>query len=140
MKIKKQWIVVAVAGILLAALAVTGVLLWPKDSAGQPQTSSLTISFEKTIPPAYIREPYDLRQILRMEEGVEYSATAYYQDYNTMQEYEIPVNDLVFCQEENFEVYVLITARRGEETAEKSIRIPLKIRADAIGAVPGSVH
>jgi len=121
-----------IAVILLAALAVTGVLLWPEDNADSPQSSSLSISLEKTIPPAYIREPYDLRQILRMEDGVAYSATAYYQNYDTMQEYEIPVTDLIFCQEENFDVYVLITAKRGSETAQKSIRIPLEIRADAI--------
>ena len=132
MKMKKQWVVAMIALILLAAVVVTGALLWPGDNSRSPQTSSLSISFEKTIPPAYIAEPYDLRQILRMEDGVEYSAVAYYQNYDTMQEYALPVTDLVFCQEENFDVYALITAKRGEETAEKSILIPLEIRADPI--------
>ena len=121
------------AAVLVTALAAAGILLWPNAPAKEPDdTASFSVDLVTVIPPAYMGEQYDLKRIIEMQDGVEYSAQVFYQNYDTMEEVELPVTDLVFCQTENFDVNVLFTAKRGTETAQKALDIPVLIRADEI--------
>ena len=130
---KKTIIIIAVCAVLLLALAATGVMLWLNNQPDAPeQNSDLRVDLITVIPAAYMNEQYDLKQIIEMQEGVEYSAQVFYQNYDTMEEFELPLTDLVFCQKEDFDVNVIFTAKRGEETAQRALNIPVNIRADEI--------
>ena len=119
--------VVAVA----VVLAAVGIVVWQLIPSNEPEdNSALQVNLVTVIPGAYMGEPYDLKEIIEMEEGVEYSARVFYQDYDVMEEFEIPVTDLVFCQEKDFDVNVVFTAKRGEEIAQRALDIPVNIRAD----------
>ena len=126
---KNLAIIIACVSIVLAALVAVGVpLLVNQPDSAPADDSSLTVELVTVIPPAYMGEQYDLKEIIEMEEGVEYSARVFYQDYDTMEEYELPVTDLVFCQTEDFDVNVLFTAKRGEQTAQRALDIPVNIQ------------
>ena len=127
---KKIAIIAVCAVVVIAALAVTGALLHNAPANAPDSRSSLQVDLVTVIPPAYMGEEYDLKEIIEMRKGVEYSAQVFYQNYDTMEEIELPVTDLVFCQTEDFDVYVLFTAKRGEETAQRALNIPVNIRAD----------
>ena len=130
---KKVTIISVCAAVLVVALAVTGILLWPKNPANKiGNDSSLRVDLITVIPAAYMGEEYDLKEIIEMQDGVAYSAQVFYQNYDTMEEVELPVTDLVFCQKEKFDVIVIFTAKRGEEVARRALNIPVLIRADEI--------
>ena len=96
---KKIIVIIAVCAVVISALAATGVALWLNGQPEAPdQNSDLRVDLITVIPAAYMNEQYDLKQIIEMQEGVEYSAQVFYQNYDTMEEFELPVTDLVFCQ------------------------------------------
>ncbi len=93
---------------------------------------ALQVNTIRFMPYAYMGESFDLREVLLMEEGVEYSATALYVDISTKTEYALEVDDLYFTPEAIAETVVVITAKRGSETASKVIYIPTTIRAEPL--------
>ena len=71
--------------IMLLALAVLLLAVFAGCNGGDttPVVSAdgLQIGTLEVLPNAYLNEAFDLREILLMEEGVEYSATACYVKY-----------------------------------------------------------
>ncbi len=115
-----------VAVVLIAALAGCN-----QEPAAQ-YDGKLQINTIKFMPYAYLGESFDLREVLLMEEGVEYSATALYVDISAKTEHILEVNDLCFTPEAIAETVVVLSAKRGSETASKAIYIPTTIRAEPL--------
>ena len=94
-----------------------------KSDSGAP----LQITTLKSMPSAYLNEPFDLREVLTIEKGVTYSATACYVEYTyqeatkdyAFREDILPVEDLCFTPTTLNETAVTITAERGNQTAQK---------------------
>ncbi len=126
-KTTRNIILFVVAAVLLAALA--GCEQKPVVQSGGDKLQVNTIKY---MPYAYMGESFDLRDVLLMEEGVAYSATALYVDISTKTEYTLEVNDLCFTPEAIAETVVVITAKRGSETASKAIYIPTTLRAEPL--------
>ncbi len=93
---------------------------------------ALQVNTIRYMPYAYLGDSFDLREVLLMEEGVEYSATALYVDVSTRTDHPLVVEDLCFTPEAVAENVVTITAKRGEETAAKVIYIPTTIHAEPL--------
>ncbi len=134
-KTARNIVLIVVAVLLIAALVVAGVFFLPGLLGGNQSNAAsgtLQVNTIKIMPYAYMGESFDLRDVLLMEEGVEYSATACYVDIATMTEYSLEVNDLCFTPEVVAETVVVLTAKRGSETASKVIYIPTTIRAEPL--------
>lgn len=158
----RKVVLIVVAVVLVIALAAAGFLFLPimkndkqepitglqfLQSLTQPQVQQQASSAEalkvntiRFMPYAYLGESFDLREVLLMEEGVEYSATACYvevsQDEATkefsVKEGTMEVNDLCFTPEAIAENIVTLTAKRGAEKASKVVYIPTTIRAEPL--------
>ena len=127
-------LLIVLAALLLASFAAC-------DSQKNSHTgNALEINTVEVIPSAYLNEVFDLRDIILMEDGVEYSAKASYVKYTfdetssqyTSNEYVLEVADLCFTPTEIVKNIVTITAKRDKETASKVVVIPTTIRADAL--------
>jgi len=125
-KTARNIILFVVAVVLIAALAGCN------QEPAVVSDGALQVETIRFMPYAYMGESFDLREVLLMEEGVEYSATALYVDISTKTEYTLEVNDLCFTPEAIAETVVVITAKRGNETASKVIYIPTTIRAEPL--------
>lgn len=103
-------------------------------------TGSLQINTIKFMPYAYLGESFDLRDVLLMEDGVEYSATGCYVEVKqdettkefTISENVLEVNDLCFTPAAIAENVITLSAKRGNETAAKVIYIPTTIHAEPL--------
>ena len=134
-KTARNIVLIVVAVLLVAALVVAGIFFLPSLLGGNQNpvaSGKLQVNTIKIMPYAYMGESFDLRDVLLMEDGVEYSATACYVDIETMTEYTLEVNDLCFTPQVVAETVVVITAKRGSETASKVIYIPTSIRAEPL--------
>ena len=104
------------------------------------KNGSLQVNTVKIIPTAYENEPYDLREVILMEDGVKYSATACYIEYifdadsktYSRNEQALEVEDLCFTPTAIKETVVTITATKGKQTAQKVILVPTSIHADPL--------
>ena len=104
--------------------------------AGEP----LVIETVKVLPKAYINEEYDLWEVIVIEDGVEYSATACYVETvldpvtleYSFNEYTLDVTDLSFTPVTLHDTVVTITAKRGSQTVTKVITIDTIIRAEPL--------
>jgi len=111
-------------------LPLTAVLVSGCDGG---QGNSLNIQFSFITPTAYVGEEYDFSDVLSMEEGVNYSIDVYYQNFYTMEEKTLPVtNGFSFTPTELFDVSVLVTAKKGRATAQKTKNVPVSQRADPV--------
>ena len=104
------------------------------------QQDPLRISAVPVIPYAYINEQFDLREVIVIEDGVEYSATAYFvkmtvdsqtKEYS-YQVTDLPVENLCFTPIEVEESVIKVSAKRGSETTSKVIYIPTTVRAEPL--------
>lgn len=111
------------------------------NQRGTPNAgSSLQINTIKFMPYAYLGESFDLRDVLLMEEGVEYSATGCFVEVKqdeitkefTISETALEVNDLCFTPAAIAENVITLSAKRGKETASKVIYIPTTIHAEPL--------
>ena len=127
-------LLIVLAALMLASFTACG-------SQKDTQVSkSLEINTVEVIPSAYLNEVFDLRDVILMEEGVEYSAKVSYVKYAfdettsqyTSNEHVLEVKDLCFTPTEVVKNIVTLTAKRGEDTANKVVMIPTTIRADAL--------
>ena len=124
---------IALSLLLLGSFAACGV-----ETA--TENGSLQVSTIKIVPTAYLDEAYDLREVILMEDGVNYSATACYIEYifdansktYSRNEHTLAVDDLCFTPTVSQETVVTITATRGKETAQKVILVPTSIHADPL--------
>ncbi len=106
----------------------------------EAENGSLKINTVPIMPYAYLNEQFDLREVIDMEDGVEYSAEVCYikmiidtetKEYTT-QTNMLQVEDLCFTPTEMEENVVTITAKRGKETVSKVIYIATTIRAEPL--------
>lgn len=118
--------------IVVAVLLLTAFVGCQEQETPVANSSSLQVNTIKFMPYAYMGESFDLRDVLLMEEGVEYSATACYVDVATLTEYPLEVEDLCFTPEAIAETVVVLNATRGNEKASKAIYIPTTIRAEPL--------
>ena len=126
--------------IICAVLAVALVACGNETPAQTGEVQSLQVSTIQYMPNAYVNESFDLRDVINMEEGVEYSATAFYvlatydDATNTFSsvEYMLEVKDLCYTPVETTNTVVTITATRGAAKASKTVLIPTIIRADPL--------
>ena len=133
-KAMKSFLLILLATAILAAFAGCNQHGSSKDSG------NLTVDTVEIITTAYLDEPYDLTNVILLEEGVEYSATAVYskavrnEENNTytITKETLEVNDLSFTPKEVVEIFVTITAKRGKETASKVICVPVAVRAEPL--------
>ena len=118
--------------IVVAVLLLTAFAGCQEQETPAASSSSLQVNTIKFMPYAYLGESFDLRDVLLMEEGVEYSATACYVDVATLTEHPLEVEDLCFTPEAIAETVVVLNATRGNEKASKAIYIPTTIRAEPL--------
>lgn len=131
----RNFILLVVAVLLVAAFAGCDNQETPAEAG-----SSLQINTIKFMPYAYLDESFDLRDVLLMEEGVEYSATGCYVEVTqdettkefTISETALEVNDLCFTPKAIAENVITLSAKRGSETAQKVIYIPTSIHAEPL--------
>lgn len=157
----RKVILIVVAVILVIALLAAGFLFLPLmkndkqesitglqylQSLNQVQepeqtaTEALKVNTIKFMPYAYLGEAFDLREVLLMEDGVEYSATACYVEVSqdevtkefSIKEGTLEVKDLCFTPEAIAENIITLSAKRGSETASKVIYIPTTIHAEPL--------
>ena len=110
------------------------------DGDSTKNNGTLQVETIPFMPTAYLNESFDLRDVIVMEDGVDYSAVVKYTTVTRNKEtgsYEInkselPVEDLCFTPVEVAENMVTLTAKRGKETASKVVIIPTTIRADTL--------
>ena len=131
----------AIRNILLVALTAMVLLglaaCMEQDAVG---ANPLQVETLRVLPKAYQFEEYDLRDIIIMEDGVSYSATACYVEQvldeatktYTMQTHLVEVVDLCFTPETLNDTEVIVTAARGKETASKKVSISTIVRADPL--------
>ena len=159
-KTARKVVLIVVAVILLIAIAAVGFLFLPlmKNDKQEPMTGlqflqsmgqsdpqnagadALKVNTIRFMPYAYLGEAFDLREVLLMEDGVEYSATACYVEVSqdevtkefTVKEGTLEVTDLYFTPEAIAENVVTLTAKRGKESASKVIYIPTTIHAEPL--------
>ena len=100
--------------------------------------TALNVEFTEEDPVALINVEYDVGEILKKENGVEYSMTATYiyydEETDEIEERELQCNGLKFIQHELFDVYVTVTAKKGSVTAEGEITVTLEISMDHLDA------
>ncbi len=126
--------------LMLVAIALLASFAGCNQQGSSKGKSPLTVNTVQIIPTAYLDEPYDLRDIILMEDGVEYSATACYVEYvynegakqYTANEQTIAVDGLCFTPTTLNETVVTITAVRGKETSSKTVYIPTSIHAEPL--------
>ncbi len=127
-------VVTLITVVLLLLTAVSGCNKQQGDQTGE----YLTVNTVKVIPDAYLDEPYDLREVILMEDGVAYSASAVQTEITLNEETGefafaeiiLPVEDLCFTPTALRNTVVTITATRGEKTASKKITVGTVVRAD----------
>ena len=110
------------------------------DAEQTVNSGKLRVNTVAVIPNAYLNEPFDLRDVIIMDDDVEYSATASYVDYIfaedtrefTANKQMLEVTDLCFTPNTFNETVVVITAVRGEETATKTIYVQTSIHAEPL--------
>jgi hypothetical protein len=100
--------------------------------SGCSQGSAPKIVFEDSFPYCYVGEAYDIHDVLNVQTGVSYTFEATYQDYYTLKDNKIEVQDYSFTQEVKFDVHLIVYASNGGAKSEKSIDIPVKYRGDQI--------
>lgn len=134
-KTVRNLILLVVAVLLVAAIAGCD-----KQETPGAADSALQINTIKFMPMAYLDESFDLRDVLLMEEGVEYSATGCYVEVKqdettkefTISETALEVVDLCFTPKAIAENVITLTAKRGNETAQKVIYIATTIHAEPL--------
>ena len=127
--------------IFLLAICVLIIAVFAGCGNKTPESSGpLQVNTKAIVPSAYIGETFDLRDVILMEDGVDYTATAYYvavsrteagNEYQT-QRFALDVADLKFTPKDVCESVVKITANRGKEQASKVVVIPTSIRAEPL--------
>ena len=125
--------------ILLSALLVAACVGCDQQDASQG-AAGLQVNTINVLPAAYLNEPYDLLEIILIDDGVEYSATAVQKEtiYSeetgefTVSETELEGKDMCFTPVSLNNTVVTITATQGESQAFKRITIGTTVRADAL--------
>ena len=91
----------------------------------------LEIELDEYTPTAYIGEEYDFTDVLYVEEGVDYKLDVYYQDYKTMEEHTLPVEDtFYFTPVEVFDITVIVNASKGKQKAKRTRIVPVSVNPE----------
>ena len=108
-------------------LAIIPMLLSSCNSGETP----LEIELDEYTPTAYIGEEYDFTDILYVEEGVNYQLEAYYQNYKTMEEHSLPIEDtFFFTPVDAFDITVIVNATKGKQKAKRTRIVPVSVNPE----------
>ena len=108
-------------------LAILPMLLSSCNSGETP----LEIELDEYTPTAYIGEEYDFTDVLYVEEGVNYQLEAYYQNYKTMEEHTLPIEDtFFFTPVDAFDITVIVNATKGKQKAKRTRIVPVSVNPE----------
>lgn len=101
--------------------------------SGCSNNSSLAIEFDDIVPVAYVGEQYDFSDVLIVESGVDYNLEVYYQNYNTMEEKTLTVeNTFCFTPVEQFDIAVIVNATKGNQKGRRTKIVQVAQKGDPI--------
>ena len=107
---------------LISLLSVFPLLL----SSCQNNEEELIIELDEYTPTAIVGEEYDFTDVLYVEKGVKYKLEVYYQNYNTMEEFSLPVvDDFYFTPVDIFDLTVIVNASKGNKKAKRIRQVPV---------------
>ena len=87
---------------------------------------NLEIELDEFTPTAIVGEEYDFTDVLYVKKGVKYKLEVYYQNYNTMEEFSLPVvNDFYFTPIAPFDLTVIVNAFKDGKTAKRTRHVPV---------------
>ncbi len=90
-------------------------------SGCQKSSGSLEIELDEFIPMAYVGEEYDFTDVLYVEDDVQYELEVYYQNYMTMEEFSLPVEDtFYFTPVDVYDLSVIVHATKGNLKVQRT--------------------
>lgn len=110
---------------IFTSLLLTSLLFLPSCNNN---VEELEIELDEFTPLAYVGKEYDFTDVLYVEDGVNYQLEVYYQNYKTMEEKTLPVEDtFYFTPVEPFDLTVIVYASKGSQTAQRTriVRVSL---------------
>ena len=115
---------------LLLPLLIIPSLIIP--GCKQKNEGTLEIELDEYTPLAYLGEEYDFTDVLYVEEGVTYKLEVYYQNYTTMEEFELPVEDtFYFTPVELYDLTVIVNATKGKLKAKRTRHVQVSYNPEA---------
>jgi len=90
------------------------------------------IEFATAIPLAYLNEEYNFEPYIVMEKGYEYSLSACYQNYYTLEDVNLEVNGFKFTPIEQYKIAVTVTATLNDFSTERRTTLDVGIKPDKI--------
>ena len=135
-KTMRSLFLIALALVLAASFAACDT----EQTPAAVNSGSLRINTVEILPEAYINEPYDLQEIILMEEGVTYSATAFYVEtvrdtetnVYTTNRHVMEVKDLTFTPTTFADTVVTLNAKKDAETYSKVVTISTTVRKEPL--------
>ena len=101
----------------LPLIIVTSMIV---TACSKKNSGPLEIELDEYTPVAYINEQYDFTDVLYVEDGVDYKLEVYYQNYNTLEEFSLPVVDtFYFTPVELYDLTVIVNATKGKLSAKR---------------------
>ena len=87
----------------------------------QKNEEALEIELDEFTPIAHVGEEYDFTDVLYVEDGVDYNLEVYYQNYQTMEEFSLEVEDtFYFTPVDIYDLAVIIHASKGKQKAQRT--------------------
>ena len=101
--------------------------------SGCSNNGGLNIEFDDIIPTAYVGEEYDFTDVLIVENNVKYHLDVYYYNYYEKVEKTLEVrDDFYFTPTEEFDLSIIVSAKKSGASGKKVISIPVVQKADPI--------
>lgn len=107
-------------------------LLGLSTLTGCGNNGPLKIELIDGIMPAYVGEEYDFKENIVFQADTTYSLKVFYQNYYESTEHELEVDGFKFTPTELFDLSVVITANRKNESTKRTVNLPVEQRGDAI--------
>ena len=87
----------------------------------QKAVEELEIELDEFTPIAYVGEEYDFTDVLYVEDDVNYELEVYYQNYQTKEEFSLPVEDtFFFTPVDIYDLAVIVHASKGNQKAQRT--------------------
>ena len=95
---------------------------------------TITLKDEFDWPELFVGQEYDVADIIEAEKKVTYSAEGYYLNLD-FEEVPLVFNGTKFTQNEDFDTFVTITAKKGGRTGSKTVCLETQIDPDPMDVV-----
>ena len=115
--------------LLVSMLSITAIGAASCKKKGNDGIQEITFVEEYDIPSIKLGIEYDFEPYFTKQNGVEYTMTAMYLD-DDLNEVPLDVDGFKFTQNEFADVFVTITAIKGNETRSGEVQIPVDMRYD----------